>query len=163
MNLEQHWISTRTKVHVYIWQHRSLSPNILHNLVFLIPSFNLITHKKKKITHINSSVTTSQVLHKTTTLFHIIHFVTLMDCCCFLEFPTIKVFSHEMQANNIHIQINPKHTLWEGFMATLETSKLFIIPLFVVTLALDLWPMQRLARLRAKREAWESHCMLLGV
>jgi hypothetical protein len=33
----------------------------------------------------------------------------------------------------------------------------------VVTLALDLRPRQRLARLRAKREAWESHHMFPGV
>ncbi len=33
-----------------------------------------------------------------------------------------------MQANNTHIQTNPKHTLWEGFMVILKTSKNFIIP-----------------------------------
>jgi hypothetical protein len=33
----------------------------------------------------------------------------------------------------------------------------------VATLALGSWPMQGLARVRAKREARESHLMLLGV
>jgi len=69
------------------------------------------------------------ILQKTTTFLHMIHLVTLMDCCNFSEFPTIRVLFHEMQANNTHIQINPKHTLWEGFLAVFETSKLFIIPL----------------------------------
>jgi hypothetical protein len=34
-----------------------------------------------------------------------------------------------MQSNNTFIQINPKHTLWEEFLAVLKTFKLFIIPL----------------------------------
>jgi hypothetical protein len=63
-----------------------------------------------KTTHINSLVTVSQILQRTTTLLHMIHPVTSMDCGCSLEFPIIKVLSHEMQANNTHIKINPKHT-----------------------------------------------------
>ncbi len=34
---------------------------------------------------------------------------------------------------------------------------------FVATLALDSWPMQGLARVCAKKKAWESHLMLPGV
>ncbi len=74
-------------------------------------------------------MTASQVLQKTTTLLHMIHLVISIDCGCFSKFPTIRVLSHEMQADNTHIQINPKHTPWEGFLAAFETSKLFIIPL----------------------------------
>jgi hypothetical protein len=37
-----------------------------------------------------------------------------------------------MQSNNTLIQISPKHTLREEFVATLETSKLFIIPLSTI-------------------------------
>jgi hypothetical protein len=33
----------------------------------------------------------------------------------------------------------------------------------VATLTLGLWPRQGLARVRAKKEAWDSHLMLLGV
>ncbi len=34
-----------------------------------------------------------------------------------------------MQSNNTLMQINPKHTLWEEFLATFKTSKRFIVPL----------------------------------
>jgi hypothetical protein len=49
-----------------------------------------------------------------------------MDYCSFSEFPTIRVLSHEMQANNTHIQINP-NTHWKELMAAFETSKLPLI------------------------------------
>jgi hypothetical protein len=34
---------------------------------------------------------------------------------------------------------------------------------YVITLALGSWPKQGLARVRAKKEAWESHLMFMGV
>jgi hypothetical protein len=41
--------------------------------------------------------------------------------------------------------------------------KSYIFKYFVVTLALNLWPKQGFAKVRAKRETWESHLVLPGV
>jgi hypothetical protein len=63
--------------------------------MFLTPSFKLTTHKNKKITHINSPMTASQVLQKPITLLHMIHPVTSMDGGYSLEFPMIRILFHE--------------------------------------------------------------------
>jgi hypothetical protein len=64
------------------FQHRSLSPNILHNPVCLTPFFKLTTHK-------NSPLTTSQVLQRTITLPCTIHIVKSIDHGNFSEFPIL--------------------------------------------------------------------------
>jgi hypothetical protein len=51
----------------------------------------------------------------------------------------------------------------EALMEYERNIFLFLEKFCIATLALGLRPRQGLARVRAKREAWESHIMLLGV
>ncbi len=48
-------------------------------------------------------------------------------------------------------------------MCMIIIFSLYLMMIIVTTLTLGLQPRQGLARVRAKREAWESHFMLLGV
>jgi len=97
--------------------------------VFSTPSRNFTKHKNRKTTHINlPSDCFTNLTKKHNPPSHDLpcNFNGLLQ---FFRVPNNKVLSHEMQANNTHIQTNPKHTLWEGFLVIFETSKLFIIPL----------------------------------
>jgi len=128
-NPRPHWTSTKTQVHVYIWWRKSFNPLKSHNPMFLTPSLHLIKQKNKKTTHPLPPLTILKSLTKN-------HNPPLYDWPRnfngLLQFFRVHKNQGTLSWNASQQNPNanqPKHTLWEEFLAILETSKLLIIPL----------------------------------
>jgi len=97
--------------------------------MFLTPSFHLTKQKNRKITHIHFPQWLLQkILQRTTILFCMIDLVTSMDCYSSLSSQKLGYFLLKCKPTKPRYKSTQTHTLWEEFLALLETSKLLIIP-----------------------------------
>ncbi len=73
------------------------------------------------------------------------------------------IFYPEMNNNCKSVRFGMQRFKDDMSSISVETTVIFVQSLVVTTLALGLQPRQGLVKVRAKREAQESHLMLLGM